>query len=117
MIAIEVLVVMDQVVSRMKRDWTGNSKSTFTTLGASNNSTIERAEHDYYATTPKAAHLLLEVMPQLSNIWECACGEKHLANVFESKGLLSRASDIINRCGNEVLDFLSSENSEWGGIS
>ena len=98
----------------MSKDWTGNSKSVFTTLGASNNSDKERAQHDYYATDPKAAHLLIEVEPSLSNIWECACGERHLANVFEQYGLLGRASDLIDRCGNEVLDFLSTE-EHWGG--
>lgn len=28
------------------KDWTGNSRTTFTTLGASNHSDYERAEHD-----------------------------------------------------------------------
>lgn len=49
----------------------------FTTLGASNHSKYERELNDYYATEPKAAHLLLEVEPTLNNIWECACGEGH----------------------------------------
>lgn len=32
------------------KDWIGNSKAAFATIGASNHSKDERAEHDYYAT-------------------------------------------------------------------
>ena len=31
----------------MSKDWTGNKKTTFVTLGASNHTDHERAEHDY----------------------------------------------------------------------
>ena len=99
----------------MTKDWTGNTNSVFKTLGSSHHCESDRADYDYYATDPKAAHLLLEVMPSLNNIWECACGERHLANVFSERGILGRASDIINRCGNEVLDFLSTDNLTWDG--
>lgn len=50
------------------KDWTGNNKSTFTCLGASNHSKHERADFDYYATDPIAAELLLSVEPDLNNI-------------------------------------------------
>ncbi len=33
-----------------ERDWVGNKKSTFVTLGASNHAERPRQEHDYYAT-------------------------------------------------------------------
>lgn len=79
------------------KDWTGNKNSTFTCLGASNHVKHERAEHDYYATDPKAAELLLEVEPDLNNIWECACGEGHLAKVFDKAGKLQAATDLIYR--------------------
>lgn len=39
----------------MSKDWTGTNKGVFKTLGASNHTDHERAEHDYYATDPKAA--------------------------------------------------------------
>lgn len=97
------------------KDWTGNKKSVFITIGSSAHSTTERQKEDYYATEPRAAKLLLEVEPELNNIWECACGERHLANVFQSSGLLGRASDLVNRCDNEVYDFLSIDNLHWGG--
>ena len=48
------------------------------------------------------------------DVWECACGEKHLAKVFEKKYNV-RSSDIIDRCGNEVYDFLSPNNQSWHG--
>ena len=42
------------------KDWTGNKKTTFVTLGASNHTDHDRAEYDYYATEPKAADLLCD---------------------------------------------------------
>ena len=100
----------------MSKDWTGNKASTFTCLGASNHVEHDRAEHDYYATDPKAAELLLEVEPNLDNIWECACGEGHLAKVFEKTGKLSKATDLINRgYGDEFYDFLIPEAYFWNG--
>lgn len=79
----------------------------FTTLGASNHSKNEREQNDYYATEPKAGELLLEVEPDLNNIWECACGEGHLAKVFDYAGILEKATDLINRGYGDVEDFLS----------
>ncbi len=40
--------------SEQLKDWTGNKRSTFVTLGASSHSTTPRQEHDYYATDPVA---------------------------------------------------------------
>lgn len=97
------------------KDWKGNSKSTYITLGASNHTDKERQREDYYATDPIAAEILLEVETFNKNVWECACGEKHLSKVFEDKGYNVRSSDIVDRCGNEVFDFLSIENQEWDG--
>lgn len=99
----------------MSKDWTGNTNSVFKCLASSHHTTDERQREDYYATDPKAAHLLMSVEPTLSNIWECACGEKHLANVFADYGVLGRASDLVDRCKNETLDFLSIDNIYWEG--
>lgn len=100
----------------MAKDWAGNKKSTFVTLDASNHTDNERQPEDYYATDPIAAKLLLDVETFDGKIWECACGEKHLAKVFEDAGYEVRSSDIVDRCGNEVFDFLSIENCEpWEG--
>ena len=99
-----------------KKDWTGNKNSTFTCLGASNHVAHDRAEYDYYATDPKAAELLLEVEPNLDNIWECACGEGHLAKVFAKAGKLSKATDLINRgYGDEFYNFLIPNAYFWNG--
>ena len=68
----------------MKKDWTGNTHSTMVILGASNHGQHERETHDYYATEPKAVELLLNE-ESFSNVWECACGEGHLAKVLEEK--------------------------------
>lgn len=97
------------------KDWTGNKTSVFKTLGASSHADAERQQNDYYATDPFAAQLLLQEEVFSDHIWECACGEKHLSNVFEADGYQVRSSDLIDRCGNEVYDFLSDENTLWDG--
>lgn len=100
----------------MSKDWTGNGNSVFKALAASNHSTTERQPEDYYATEPRAAELLLENETFDGPIWECACGEKHLSNVFTNWGGYDvRSSDLYDRCGNEVFDFLSVENTHWDG--
>lgn len=97
------------------KDWSGNQNSIFKTLGASNHTDKERQTEDYYATDPIAAKLLLEVETFDKNIWECACGEKHLSKIFEENGYNVRSSDIVDRCGNEVYNFLSNDNKSWNG--
>lgn len=85
--------------------------STFRIIGASNHALHQRASDDYYATNPSCASDLLKVLPELDNIWEPACGEGHLAKVFQDK--LGKASDIIDRNYGLVEDFFGSE--EWDG--
>lgn len=98
------------------KDWKGNKKSVFATLGASNHTKEERQKEDYYATDPIVAEWLCKLETFNKDIWECACGEKHLAKVFEEKGYNVRSSDIIQRCeGVEEYDFLSLDNVEWNG--
>lgn len=89
--------------------------SVFTMIGASNHCESERQQEDYYATDPKALKLLLELETFAPIVWECACGEKHLSDVLTEKGYSVRSSDIINRCDNEVLDFLSDDVTHWEG--
>ena len=102
-------------------DWVGNQKSIFTCLGASNHSDHEREQDDYYATDPIASELLLEVEPDLSNIWECACGEGHLAKVFDKYGKLGKASDLVDRGYGTQEDFINNifvnfnPQFQWGG--
>ena len=35
--------------------------------------------------------------------------------MFEEHGYNVRSSDLVDRCGNEIFDFLSVENQEWNG--
>lgn len=100
----------------MEKDWTGNKKTTFSTLGASSHSEHDREVNDYYAIEPIAAKCLLELEPDLENIWECACGEGHLAEVFKKADKLGWASDLIERgYGDKNIDFLRKEDWQWSG--
>lgn len=99
------------------QDWTGNHKSTFSTLGASSHSAGERAEHDYYATEPKATELLLQEETFSEKIWECACGEGHMAEVFRAHGYDVKSTDLVDRgYGTGGVDFLLVEEKFDGDI-
>jgi hypothetical protein len=89
------------------KDWTGNSRSAHAILGARNYAKEERETHDYYATEPKAATLLMELEPLSPLIWECACGEGHLAKEFEKAGHTVYGTDLIDRGYGYQQDFLS----------
>lgn len=99
------------------KDWTGNSKSIYTTMGASNHSNKERQNEDYYATEPKATQLLLEVEQFSPVIWECACGGGHLAQVLKNNGYEVIATDLIYRGygDKESLNFLEETLDEFEG--
>lgn len=91
------------------KDWNGNSNSIYKTLGASNHTDKEREEDDYYATDPIAIDKLLEVEKPSHNIWECACGEGHLARSLYQKGFHVYASDIVGRGYGFEEDFLKQQ--------
>lgn len=91
----------------VNKDWTGNSRSAHAVLGARNYAQNEREANDYYATEPKAAQLLMEVETFSPLIWECACGEGHLAKEFEAAGYHVYATDLIDRGYGYQMDFLS----------
>lgn len=100
------------------KDWTGNRKSIYTTLGASNHTDKERENNDYYATEPKAAELLLEVEEFAPDIWECACGEGHLSKVFETHGYNVKSTDLVYRGYglSKPFDFLTDAvPNSWNG--
>ena len=84
------------------KDWTGNSKTTFVTLGASNHSDGEREANDFYATDPASLEVFLKALERDNfqlhdDIWECACGQGHLSRVLEEQGYNVYSSDLINR--------------------
>lgn len=103
------------------KDWTGNKKSAYATLGASNHSEIEREIDDYYATDPKALEVFLDKIEEdgiklHNNIWECACGEGHLSKVLESRSYKVWSTDLVDRgYGNGNTDFLKSIPDSWCG--
>lgn len=91
------------------------NQSVYRNIGASNHSLGTREENDFYATDPLAGKLLLEILPELNNIWECACGEGHLAKVFNSAGKLAKATDLIDRGYGNVENFLLCSESYRNG--
>ena len=92
-------------MKKLDKDWTGNSKSTFVTLGASNHVNHARAWLDYYATSPTAITRFLEkhTIPNMP-IWECSAGECNLVRPLEQAGYKVITSDIIER--KEKLDYV-----------
>lgn len=91
----------------MEKDWTGNRKTIFTTLGASNHSAGERQTDDYYATDPLAIDKLLTVEKPFTMIWECACGEGHLSKQLKKHGYIVKSTDLIDRgFSTSGIDFL-----------
>lgn len=99
------------------KDWTGNAKSTFTCLGASNHSVTERESNDFYATEPKALELLLDMEEFDPYVWECACGKGHLSEVLRQKGYIVKSTDLIDRgYGHGGIDFLNCMDKHNGDI-
>lgn len=106
------------------KDWTGNSRSYASTLGARNFALEEREKNDYYATDPNSLVILLERLEKdniklSQNIWECSCGEGHLSKVLEKYGYKTTNTDLIDR-GYQTnftqLDFLKTETLYEGDI-
>lgn len=91
----------------MNKDWVGNYHSVCGCLGARNECKGEREEHDYYATQPIAIEWLMKLENLNTNIWECACGEGHLAKPLIDKGFNVKCTDLIDRnFGEGGVDFL-----------
>ena len=76
-------------------------------IGSHKISAEERAGEDFYATSPEAAEWLIKIEKLNPNIWECACGEGHLSNVFVREGFKVMSTDLIDRgYGKGGVDFL-----------
>lgn len=91
------------------QDWTGNTKSIYSAIGASNHAVNgERQKQDYYATEPKAVEILLQNEQFSHYVWECACAEGHISDVLKKNGYSVKSSDLIDRGyeGAEIADFL-----------
>lgn len=99
------------------KDWTGDYRSIYTTLGASNHTEEEREENDYYATEPSVIAPLLEKERISKNVWECACGGGHLSKVLIEKGYNVKSTDLVDRgFGIGGIDFLNEEEVFNGDI-
>ena len=99
----------------MSRDWKGGTASTFKTIGASNHCDEDRADKDYYATEPAATEWLCRIEKFTGPILEPSCGEGHISKVLTAHGYEVASRDLADRGFGDVADFLSPENTEWGG--
>lgn len=105
--------IEDAISLKTQRDWTGNNRSTYATLGASNHSEHERETNDYYATDPIAINRLLDAVEIDKNkkVWEPCCGEGNLSKRFEELGYTVVSTDLIDRgFGTGGVDFLKFPN-------
>ena len=103
----------------MDSDWTGNTKSVYSTLGASSHSNGDRQEHDYYATEPKAAEMLCDLIELKSPVWECACGGGHIADVLKEHGYDVKSTDLFDygyTDGVGGVDFFECQDTYYGDI-
>lgn len=95
-------------MEEQNKDWTGNKRTTFATMGASNHVDFDRETNDYYATDPIAVRKLLSSEDFSGPIWECACGEGHLSKEIIALGYDVHSSDLIDRgYGTTPVDFLA----------
>ena len=93
----------------MTKDWSGNGKSTFITIGASNHTDKEREEHDFYSTSPEAIDKLLKSFSLPKKIWECACGTGCLSERLIEFGYDVVSTDLIDRGYGGVQDFFKAD--------
>ncbi|WP_447415441.1 hypothetical protein, partial [Escherichia coli] len=57
----------------------------------------DREENDFYPTPSYAVEELLKREVFIGNIWECACGEEDISEVFKNKGFEVISTDLIDR--------------------
>ncbi len=90
------------------KDWSGDSKSVFKTLGSSHHSDEERELNDYYATDPRAVEMLLQLENFGHYIYEPACGEGHISEILKKHGHDVISTDLVYRgYGVGGVDFLN----------
>lgn len=72
----------------MSKDWTGNIKSIWAPLGASNHTEAERQQDDFYATDPIALEKLSAVFPIAHKVWEPMAGKGHLSEWLKNMSMM-----------------------------
>lgn len=96
---------------------TKGTNSVYKMIGASNHSETERETNDYYATDPRAVEMLLARYAFSPDVWECACGEGHIARTLSAHGYNVKCTDIIQRIPEAYLqDFLQADAKFDGDI-
>jgi hypothetical protein len=75
----------------------------------SSRSNGEREKDDFYPTPSYAVDELLKREDFNGNIWECACGDGAISEVFLKKGFEVRSSDLIDRNYGIVENFFEAE--------
>ena len=104
----------------MSKDWKGDQKSIYVTLGASNHSEGDRQEDDFYATQASTVDALIDKLEEYGIdlkdkiIVEPAAGAGDILKAFWKRDdgyNKFLAYDIVDRgCPNcEITDFLSVE--------
>lgn len=69
----------------------------------------EREKNDFYPTPSFAVEELLNREHFNGTIWECACGEGDISEVFLKRGFDVRSSDLIDRNYGIVENFFESK--------
>ncbi len=77
-------------------------------VGSSRNNG-DREVDDFYPTPAYAVEELLKRETFIGNIWECACGDGAISEVFKNKGFEVHSTDLINRGYGTEMDFLQSD--------
>ena len=77
-------------------------------VGSSRNNG-DREVDDFYPTPAYAVEELLKRETFDGNIWECACGDGAISEVFKNKGFEVHSTDLINRGYGTEMDFLQSD--------
>lgn len=89
----------------MEKDWTGGNASVFKALGATNHADGERADKDFYATSPEAIDALKKKVDLPHLILEPACGIGSLSERLKELGHEVWSYDIVDRGYGEVQNF------------
>jgi len=69
----------------------------------------ERAANDWYVDQPEATEALLRVERFSGSSWDPACGGGTIPTAMRAAGLRCFGSDLVDRGGGTVLDFLNDE--------
>ena len=88
-----------------EKDWTGNRRTVFSILGASNHSETDRQTEDFYATSPSAIDALKSKVDLPHFILEPACGRGDLSERLKAMGHEVWSYDVVDRGYGEIQNF------------